>query len=1647
MAGREDTFNKKTIIAIATIIVLLLIAGISVGVFLADKGKTEAAESSQTAERIDNDKKEDNGNSEDQSVQNSDNQVRESQEQNTDGNNEQTQNSDNQTANNENNSTTNNTANNTSNSVATSNNQTTRNNTTNNKTNNNTTSTSNTQTPANTGKSNNGATTGTNVNEVGETTITRVEEGEEKVVAKKFWDWWNPMSVVVASTTANINAEKPNISVEKSATTEAGENLVYAGEQIKYTINVTNNGKKDVENIEVTDKIPANTTFASINNSGETITSENNIVGVKWIVSVPTGETVTVEFTVTVNPTMVDENGETVETKGIINNKAIANGEESNEVKTAIIKSQKTSAILRDMEQVEKAKIGDTIVYYISVENTADISGKTTIADYVPAGTELIETPRGASVTTDEKGTKIEWKDIDVQANGTKTVFFMVRVTDIDGIIKNVATVGGKDTNEEDVRTADIEIIKNVTDIKREGKSIDKDAKVQAGDVIEYELIVTNKGSENLTNVVVTDELAGIELTDGSWNVGDLASKESKTIKATYTVQYEKDINGNAEKTITNYAVVTGTSVPVIPEETPEEVSDDDDVTTPVEDTPKLEINKASTAVNGNPIVEGKTKVRAGDVIEYTIIVKNTGNIKLTNVVITENNTVKVGNETFTVNEETGNVVIKTIPSLAVGETAEAIKAYYTVTEDDVKEAGTIYNLATAKPEETTPVEDDDDNVVVNEDTSVTAKKIWEDNNNQDGIRPDTIELTLYADGTEYKDKKTNQTVKVTVIPEQKADNEWSYTFEKLPTYNKDGAKITYTVVETSIGDKYTTTYSEDGLTVTNSHTPATTSITVNKEWDDNDDQDGKRPESITVKLLANGEQAKGADGNDLVATITPDANGDWTYTWSGLDKYKAGETITYTVEENAVENYNTPSEPITLEEAENGYIGTITNTHEIEKTSVTVNKDWQDKDNQDGKRPESITVKLLANGEQAKDADGNDLVATITPDANGNWTYTWSGLDKYKAGEKITYTVEENAVENYNTPSEPITLKEAENGYIGTITNTHEIEKTNVTVNKKWEDKNNQDGIRPDSVSITLNATVEKSDGEEESITLPSTVESTITLNEGNSWTYTWSGLDKYKNGQEIKYTVSENAVDERYTASVEQNKEITDGYAYTVTNSYTPATIDIPVTKVWNDNDYTEARKTITVELWADGSKTGKTIEIISANGWKGTFKGLPRYKAGEEITYTIKEKAVDGYVTESITGDSTNGFTITNKYQNVIVNKNVVKSVMNEEKFKSKLDFVFVLDTSSSMQGEKAKTMINALNSTMATILENENNRVGVVGYSDDWYEEKGDNSTTLLELDHYTANSDNKFIKLAGSGDYTYIQANAINSQGNSENAYRYVRGATYTQIGIRDGANLLINESDREGRIPVIILLTDGDPTRYTTEYNNVKQYNRGDGKTNSITAEGAYYTIMSARHYKNAVNDKYKTTENPNIAKFFTIGIDMDKDDIYENTLLNPNKDNVESCRDSNSRSKTRGIYNLMKDNYSKNGGNGSFTGENLNFYSYSDGAFIGNMDEEKLKNILKKTMESIYTYEKETTRTTNIDVDTAVIELEHLDAEKKIEIKINGETTEYTVQELIDSKVVTQTGSKYYMDLNADMFKNKQTIEITYYQVSLLNK
>ncbi|MCD7840087.1 MAG: Cna B-type domain-containing protein [Erysipelotrichaceae bacterium] len=219
------------------------------------------------------------------------------------------------------------------------------------------------------------------------------------------------------------------------------------------------------------------------------------------------------------------------------------------------------------------------------------------------------------------------------------------------------------------------------------------------------------------------------------------------------------------------------------------------------------------------------------------------------------------------------------------------------------------------------------------------------------------------------------------------AENGWSYTFEELPT------NYTYKVVETSEGD-YTSTYSdviegEDGnYSVTITNTVETVNIAGIKTWDDAGNQDGKRPDSITVRLLANGKEVSSQ-------TVTADDN--WSYTFTNLAKYSNGEEIEYVVTEDAVENYSTTYD---------GY--NITNSYTPEQTSVTVVKAWDDTNDKDGIRPESITVKLLKNGE--------DTGQTLTLSEENNWISSFTNLDVYSNGVAIEYSVEEVSVDGYTS-------------------------------------------------------------------------------------------------------------------------------------------------------------------------------------------------------------------------------------------------------------------------------------------------------------------------------------------------------------------------------------------------------------------------------------------------------------------------------------------------------------------------------------------------------------------------------------------------------------------------------------------------------
>ena len=466
--------------------------------------------------------------------------------------------------------------------------------------------------------------------------------------------------------------------------------------------------------------------------------------------------------------------------------------------------------------------------------------------------------------------------------------------------------------------------------------------------------------------------------------------------------------------------------------------------------------------------------------------------------------------------------------------------------------------------------------------TSASVTKIWDDADNQDGIRPESITVALLANGT-----PTNKTVTLT------AANNWTQTITGLPE-KADGEYITYIWTEVNVPEGYSltgTSKNETVTTLTNTHTPELTSITGTKTWKDADNQDGKRPESITVNLFADGTKLKSQ-------SVSTDADGNWSYSFTDLPKYANGQEITYTVTEDAVDGYTTESD---------GY--NFINIHQPETTEITGTKTWNDANNQDGKRPESITVILLANGtEKTRQA--------VTADEAGNWTYTFKDLPKYANGQEITYTVAEEEVTDYTTT------------YDGSnITNSYTPGKTSATVTKIWNDAENQDGKRPESITVSLLA-----DGKETG--------KTVTLSVENNWKQTISDLPEKADGKAIEYTWTEETLPEGY--------ELTDnsknGTVTTLTNTYAPETTSITVTKTWDDADNQDGKRpeSIIVNLLANGEiVASQTVKADEAGNWTYTFKDLPKYANGKEITYTVTEEAVEGYET------SVDGFNITNTY----------------------------------------------------------------------------------------------------------------------------------------------------------------------------------------------------------------------------------------------------------------------------------------------------------------------------------------------------------------------------------------------------------------
>ncbi len=512
---------------------------------------------------------------------------------------------------------------------------------------------------------------------------------------------------------------------------------------------------------------------------------------------------------------------------------------------------------------------------------------------------------------------------------------------------------------------------------------------------------------------------------------------------------------------------------------------------------------------------------------------------------------------------------------------------------------------------------------------NLTATKVWDDDENRDGLREETFEdfyVAVKNDEGEFVDYQA-----LDLMLEDHADKD--YEFADLPEKNAEGETIQYEIVEAygcsgkedgaiecteyepKEDDPYTVTI-EDGV-ITNSHEPElyniTGDLTVKKIWVG----DGT-PATVLVDLLADGEVID-------TASIVKGQNNEWTWTFRNLYKYDDGEEIVYSVQESAIgENAFGDNESVIVILNDEGAIeGSWTKSEDNEKFEVTNTWTPAEPDEIIYEGDDEFTIKKY-------DEDLNPLSGVVfaveghsdkTTDDNGEITITVPISDDEKE-ENFEYVISEKEAEGYdlvegsatvtisctseltdidtknliNTYTKTCTFsEEGDNGFsweeedlILTVINNRSMAKS-LVIRKTFSGVNVE--ILKD---VTFTITGPEDFGEDGEMTL--TVGEDCTLSDSE---IVCKVNGKIPTGE---YTVEEdNAEIENFTLEVSgddgETKDVEKDarVEFKINNEYTADETMYSVVKVWDDeHDYDGKRPgSLTVKLSADGEVID-TIEM---------------------------------------------------------------------------------------------------------------------------------------------------------------------------------------------------------------------------------------------------------------------------------------------------------------------------------------------------------------------------------------------------------------------------------------------------------------------
>ncbi|SDB47304.1 conserved repeat domain-containing protein/gliding motility-associated C-terminal domain-containing protein [Flavobacteriaceae bacterium MAR_2010_188] len=886
--------------------------------------------------------------------------------------------------------------------------------------------------------------------------------------------------------TVTIIVQNPAIEATKTFTiSDNGDGILGVDDIISYTIQVRNSGNVLLVGVGLIDTLTdANGNAISLT-TGPTFLSANRGSSAGTL---RTGETATYTATVALTQAVVDAGG--------VINSVLVNGSSPQNVNVTDVSddgddadgntlNDSTETLIPETTAMEVTKVAsladngdgvigidDVVSYTITIQNNGNVTIRNlnivdTLTDLDGLPLNLTTGPTFVDADLGSPAGRIKSREI-----ATYTATYVLTQSDVNsGGVRNSVTVNGISPNStpvSDVSDDGIDSDGNTVDDPTE-TLIDQNPGIEAtkiaslsdngngvlgvGDTVNYTILIKNTGNVDLINVNFTDTLEDFNnnsrsLTSGPTFVsaefgstmGNLLVGETATYTATYSI-IQADVNAGG---ISNTVTAQGESpVGIIVTDVSDDGDDtdgntqDDPTETITPEFPILKTTKIARIVD-----DGDGILGPGDILNYSITVKNTGNVNLNNVDITDNLTDLLGNS---LSLTTGPTFIAADKGSSEGvllvEEIATYTAVYVLTQSDV-DAGGVSNSAISEGRSPFGItisdtsddgddsdgntEDDPTETLIPEDPSIEATKTADITDNGDGSlgEGDTITYTFSVLNT-----GTVSLTGITLVDTLQDLLGNDLTLASGPTYqSSDFGSLEGTLLpeETAI---YIATYvlTDSDVTaggvrnsvVVSGDSPRDTNVTDTS--DDGDDTDGNTTDDPTETLIPkmeitktfavtdNGDGLLGTD-DTITYTITVENTGDIAITALSLV-----DTLT-----DLLGNPRTLSTPVTFQSATGG--STQTNllpgtTATFVATYIIVDADivgggLSNTVTGSGSSPDGDPVSDVSDdgddddGNTEDDATETPIIEIVMLEATKIAVVTDEGDGIIGAGDTITYTI-----------------------------------------------------------------------------------------------------------------------------------------------------------------------------------------------------------------------------------------------------------------------------------------------------------------------------------------------------------------------------------------------------------------------------------------------------------------------------------------------------------------------------------------------------------------------------------------------------------------------------------------------------------------